>query len=122
MDTETKLPAAEALAKNIEAQTAEQTAAATAHAAALTFTLAKTLDELEPKVEFGEVPADKQMFSLGYCCQLFQVAPPIVREIARRAEVRFACAVNDVPYLDGDGVVQMNRYLHKLRAEYEASE
>ncbi len=113
---------AQQLRENIEAHVAEDTAAASVNTAALTFTLAKTLEELEPKVAFGEVPCEKQMFSLGYCCQLFQVAPPILREIAKRAGVKFACAVNDVPYIDGNGLVDMNRYLRQLRAEYEAKE
>jgi hypothetical protein len=118
MSAETK-STADQLRKNIQAETAQATATAQINAAALEYTLRATMEELEPKLEFGEVPAEKQAFSLGYACQLFQAAPPVIREIMKRASVRFSASVNDVPYIDGNGLLAMNRYLQTVREKYE---
>jgi hypothetical protein len=112
----------ETLRENIAAETAAATAAAKVNEETMLYALAKTLDQLEPKVEAFEVPSTRQFFSLAYVCQCFQVAPPVARELMKRAGVTFTAAVNDIGYVDGDSLVAMNRYLRQHRAEREAKQ
>ena len=116
MTSDTQKPIDELLRENISATTAADTAKQKCHAVAALAAMADAVDAIEPKVDpTDDVPAEKQLFSLGYCCQLFQCAPNVVREIAKRAGVSIAMVMNDIPHYDGVGVVQMNRYLRELR-------
>jgi hypothetical protein len=118
MSTETKLPDAEALAENIAAETAQATLSARANAAVF----AAVLDKLEPQSEPFEVPAERQYFRLGKVCEIIQAAPPVVREICKRAGVKFVASVDDVPFIDGDGLREVLRYLDRVRRQYEPNE
>lgn len=67
-----------------------------------------------------EIDADKQFFSVGHCCQLLQVGPAGLRRLMKKSGVRFACAFNDVPQLDYDGleaVADCWRELNRLAGE-----
>jgi len=74
----------------------------------------------EPKVQPEDgIPHKKQFFSLGMTCSMLHTTPVIVRKLAAAANVKFALAVDDVPFFDADGLLAMNHYLEKLRGQIE---
>ena len=67
-------------------------------------------------LEIGDDVSGKQIFSLGYVSQWLQVPPKQLREIMRRNEIKFSMAINDIAYLDADGLLRINAIVKAERA------
>lgn len=64
-----------------------------------------------------DIPADEQLFSVGWLCQRFQRGPAEIRSAMRQAKIPFVRSLNEVPYLDGYGLVALAKYFKAMRAK-----
>jgi hypothetical protein len=60
---------------------------------------------------------DRQLFSLGYTCQLLQVVPGQLRVLMESTGVKPFWTVDDVAYFDGDGVQELVNAVNAIRKE-----
>lgn len=62
-------------------------------------------------------PTDRQLYSLGYTCQLLQVVPGQLGVLMDATGVRPFWTIDSVAYFDGDGVQVLVNKANQLRKE-----
>lgn len=64
---------------------------------------------------------DRQLFSVGYCCQLLQITPGQLVVLMEDTTVLPAWIIDSVAYFDGDGVQVLVNKANQLRKEIQAA-
>ena len=65
-----------------------------------------------------DCPYEKQFFSIGQFCQMYQLLPAEARRLAKSAGVEFAMVLNNVPYWDGLAVCKMIKAMREKKETY----
>lgn len=105
---------ADTLKESIEAQRKLDAAVAMAQTVSIIAAAQTAVDAIEPRlISSDRVPAERQLFSLGNCCQMFQSPPSLIRAYAQAAGVEVAWCINDIPHFDGAGVVAIGRWIRQ---------
>ncbi|MCC6491915.1 MAG: hypothetical protein IT424_02720 [Pirellulales bacterium] len=76
--------------------------------------LAESFDGFAP-------PLEQTYYSLGFACQLMQIAPGQLQVIMQEAGVAFDHCVDGVAYLRGDQIVTLAPVLKGVRDEINAA-
>lgn len=69
-----------------------------------------------------KIPPAKQFFSLGRLCQMFQRRPAEIHLLMRAANVEFVQSVDDVPYIDGNGLIRLDEVEREIRRGVQSFE
>ena len=72
---------------------------------------AEAINEAVNATEFGEVPADRQFFSIGRICEMVGQSPVAIRAAAKSAGVTPQFSLNDIGYYAGDAVLKIRHQL-----------
>lgn len=64
---------------------------------------------------------DKQLFSIGYTCQLLQVVPGQLGVLVESTGVLPAWTIDGTAYFDGDGVKVLVNKANQLRKEIQTA-
>ncbi len=79
----------------------------------------EALEKMEPG---DDIPLDVSYTSIGRACQLFQLDPTSVRNLAKLAGVKFVASFNRVPHFDGFGIIALQLKLQQLEREQASNE
>ena len=69
----------------------------------------------------GNIPLERQLYSLGFLCQKIQQLPDGVMAMAAAAGVEPSTWVDGVPFFSGPAVVTMQTHVARYRRECEAA-
>lgn len=68
----------------------------------------------------GDVPLEKQFYSLGFVAVMLQQSPQFVESLMRAAGVEFDHYSNGIGQIRGDGLVAMKEKLAAINADAQA--
>ena len=99
------------------AQSVAQKASATIAHSMLAAARAANQMESQFRGGFSDLPAERQLFSMGEVCRTFGVAPQVVRAICRAGGIQPALTIDSRPYFDGGAYVQIGNAIREASSK-----